>query len=222
MKKAIVLLSGGIDSATTLYFAKAAGYKCSCLIFDYGQRNKREIESARKIARAAGCDFRVVGFRFPWGGSSLLDRREKIPQLKRPTAGKIPTTYVPARNTVFLSFALSYAEAKKANAIFIGAHTQDYSGYPDCRPSYFHAFRKVARLGTKTGTTGRRVNIRTPLLHKTKGEIIRIGLRLDVPYGLTWSCYKGGRRPCRRCDSCLFRARGFEEAGTEDPIYGKG
>jgi len=221
MKKAIVLLSGGIDSATTLYAAKSRGYKCACLIFDYGQKNKREIASAKNIAKQAKCSFQVVKFKLPWGGSSLLDRELAVPLRQRLTAGQIPTTYVPARNTIFLSFGLSFAEAKKAEAIFIGAHIQDYSGYPDCRPAYFHAFRKTANFGTKTGVRGKRIKIFTPLLHKTKSEIIKIGLKLKVPYKLTRSCYKGAGRPCGRCDSCLFRAKGFAEAGISDPGYGK-
>jgi len=221
MKKAVVLLSGGIDSATTLYVAKSRGYKCACLIFDYGQKNKREVESAKNVAKKIGCDFHVVKFKLPWGGSSLLDEKLPIPQNKKLTTKQIPTTYVPARNTIFLSFAISFAEAKKAEAVFIGAHIQDYSGYPDCRPAYFHAFRKVVRLGTKRNLTGKKIKIVTPLLNKSKSEIIKIGLRLGVPYKLTRSCYKGARRPCGRCDSCLFRARGFAEAGISDPGYGK-
>ena len=217
MKKAIVLLSGGIDSATTLYMAKSKGYKCSCLIFDYGQKNKIEIEAAKKIAVKARCDFRVVKIRLPWGGSSLLDKNLSIPKRRSPGSGDIPSTYVPARNTIFLSFALSFAEAKKADAIFIGAHTQDYSGYPDCRPLYFHAFKKLVRLGTRAGASGKRIRIFTPLLAKKKSEIIKTGLKLGVPYKLTRSCYSGNKRPCAGCDSCLYRARGFAEAGLDDP-----
>jgi len=221
MQKAIVLLSGGIDSATTLYIAKDRGYKCACLIFDYGQRNKKEIHAAKKLAKKAGCKFQVIAFKLPWGGSSLLDKRLHIPQNKKLQHKDIPSTYVPARNTIFLSFGLSFAEAIKAKAIFIGAHAQDYSGYPDCRPSYFHAIGKVARLGTKVGVKGERIRILTPLLNKTKADIIKIGLRLKVPYNLTWSCYKGAKRPCGRCDSCLFRLKGFNELGVEDAIYEK-
>jgi 7-cyano-7-deazaguanine synthase len=222
MRKAIVLLSGGIDSATTLYIAKKRGYKCSCLIFDYGQKNKKEIDAARKVAKKAGCGFQIIKFRLPWGGSSLLHGRLTIPQNKRFCIRNIPSTYVPARNTIFLSFALSFAEAKKAPAVFIGAHTQDYSGYPDCRPGYFQAVSRVARLGTKAGIKGEGIKIFTPLLYKTKTEIIKIGLKLGTPYKSTWSCYKGRSRPCGRCDSCLFRARGFRRAGIKDPIYARG
>jgi len=222
MKRAIVLLSGGVDSATALYIAKSRGYKCSCLIFDYGQRGRREIEAAKKISREAGCAFQVAKIDLPWGGSSLLDRKKRVPQRRNPLSEEIPSTYVPARNTIFLSFALSFAEARKAEAIFIGAHIQDYSGYPDCRPAYFNAFRRVMRIGTKTGIAGGAIKIHTPLLRKTKAGIIKTGLRLSVPYRHTWSCYKGGRRPCGRCDSCLFRSRGFAESGIKDPIHGKG
>lgn len=221
MKRAIVLLSGGVDSATALYMAKSRGYKCSCLIFDYGQRGRREIEAAKKVSREAGCAFRVVKISLPWGGSSLLDRKKRVPQRRTLPSAGIPSTYVPARNTIFLSFALSFAEAGKADAVFIGAHIQDYSGYPDCRQAYFDAFGRVMRIGTKAGVEGRAIKIHTPLLRKTKAGIIKTGLRLGVPYRHTWSCYKGGRQPCGRCDSCLFRSRGFAEAGIEDPIHGK-
>jgi len=219
MKKAIVLLSGGIDSATTLYIARADGYACRCLIFDYGQRNGKEVASAKKIAKRAGCDFEVVHFKLPWGGSSLLEGKMRIPRGTKPITGRIPNTYVPARNTIFLSFALSCAEANTAGAIFIGAHIQDYSNYPDCRPAYFNAFRKTASLGTKAGSKGGKIKIITPILRKKKKDIIKAGLKLGVPYGLTWSCYKGGKRPCGRCDSCLYRAKGFAGAGVKDPIY---
>jgi len=159
MKKAIVLLSGGIDSATTLYYAKARGYRCECLTFDYGQKNKREVSSARRIAATCGLRLTVVKFRLRWGGSSLLRGNLGIPRGTKPKRGKIPSTYVPGRNTIFLSFALSYAEAHKAGAIFIGAHTQDYSGYPDCRSRYFKAFGKMVHLGTKAGITGKKIKI---------------------------------------------------------------
>lgn len=217
MKKAIVLLSGGIDSATVLYIARRNGYRCSCLIFDYGQRHKKEIEAAKEIARYTDCDFKVVKFRLLWGGSSLLEKALKVPQHIKSPAKKIPSTYVPARNTIFLSFALSFAESVRAGAIFIGAHTEDYSGYPDCRPVYFNAFKKVASFGTKAGVQGKRIKITAPLLYKSKAEIIKTGLKLGVPYRLTWSCYKGGVKPCGKCDSCLYRAKGFNEAGAGDP-----
>jgi len=220
-RKAVVLLSGGIDSSTTLYLAKRQGLKCFCLIFDYGQRHRREIEAAKRIAKTANCRWQVVKIGLPWKGSSLLDMKKGIPKYSRPQAlkdsNRIPSTYVPARNTIFLSFALSYAEAIGASAILIGAHIQDYSGYPDCRPEYYRAFKKVMDLGTKEG---KGIEILTPLIGKTKAEIIRLGKKLGVPFGLTWSCYRGGKYPCRVCDSCYYRAKGFKEAGIEDPLIG--
>lgn len=220
--KAVVLLSGGIDSATTLYIAKDRGYKCFCLSFDYGQRHKREIESAKRIAEKAGVPLEILKFELPWKGSSLLDRRLEIPQLQNSKTPKlqnlIPSTYVPARNTIFLSFALSYSEAIGAESIFIGANAIDYSGYPDCRPEYYKAIQNISSLGTKRGAEGKPAKIMSPLLKKTKAQIIRLGKRLGVPYELTWSCYFGGNTPCNRCDSCAFRARGFKEAGILDKI----
>src|SRR3989338_10040988 len=222
MKKAIVLLSGGLDSATTLYFARLQGYKCFCLSFDYGQRHKKEIESAKKIAQAAKSPLRVIKIRLPWKGSSLLDKSLIIPQFKDSRAqglkGSIPSTYVPARNIIFLSFALSFAEATGAQAIFIGAHAQDYSGYPDCRPEFYRAFKKVISTGTKSGVENKGIKIQTPLIGETKARIIRAAKKLGVPFALTWSCYQGGRVPCEECDSCYYRAKGFGEAGIRDPL----
>jgi len=219
---AVVLLSGGLDSATTLYLARKQGYKCFCLIFDYGQRQKKEIEYAKKIARAANCPYKIIKINLPWKGSALLDKKIKIPKLANlrtcELANKIPSTYVPARNIIFLSFALSYAEAIGAKAIFIGAHVQDYSGYPDCRTQFYRAFKKVVLTGTKAGVEKKRIRIGTPLIHKTKAQIIKLGERLGVSFGLTWSCYRGGRVPCGECDSCYYRAKGFKEAGIKDPL----
>jgi 7-cyano-7-deazaguanine synthase len=219
-KKAIVLLSGGLDSATALYIARQKGFNCSCLIFDYGQRQRREIESAKKIARSADCKYKVVKIDLPWKGSALLDSAAKIPvRANAPTrrnAGTIPSTYVPARNIIFLSLALSYAEAIGAHSIFIGAHSQDYSGYPDCRPEFFRAFKEVISRGTKAGAEKRLIRIEAPLIHKSKSEIIKSGSRLGVPFGLTWSCYKGGRKPCGVCDSCYYRKKGFKQAGINE------
>lgn len=215
--KAVVLLSGGLDSATVLYLAKARGFKCSCLIFDYGQRHRREIESAKNIAQAAGCAYQILKINLPWKGSSLLDRKLEVPQLKNLKTEKlknlIPTTYVPARNIIFLSFALSFTETIKAQAIFIGAHSQDYSGYPDCRPKFFAAFNKMARAGTFG-----RFSILAPLLRKNKSRIILLGKKLKVPFNLTWSCYRGAKQPCGKCDSCYYRAKGFKQAGIADPL----
>lgn len=219
-KKAIVLLSGGVDSATCLYLAKKANFSPFCLIFDYGQRHRKEIESAKKIARQAKAKYLVCRIDFPWKGSSLLDQRLKLPK-PRPHAAsergkqtsRIPSTYVPGRNITFLSFALSYAEAIQAKAIYIGANARDFAGYPDCRPNFYRAFKNVA----KTGLADNDIRISTPLLYKTKAQIIRLGQSLGVPYKLSWSCYQGGTRPCGKCSSCRFRAKGFREAGLADP-----
>jgi 7-cyano-7-deazaguanine synthase len=220
--KAVVLLSGGLDSATALYWARRVKrWKCLCLLFDYGQRHRRELVAARALARSAGCPARTVSFRLPWGGSSLLSGGAPIP-VHRPSEigrGPIPSTYVPARNTVFLSFALSWADAAGAENIVIGANALDFSGYPDCRPRYFDAVREVARRGTRLGSErGRPPRIWAPLLRLTKRDIIRRGVRWGVPYGKTWSCYLGGLRPCRTCDSCRLREKGFEELGLTDPL----
>ena len=217
--KAVVLLSGGLDSATCLYWAKSRGYDCHCLLFDYGQRHKKEIRQAIKVAKTAKCPYQVIRIALPWKGSALLDKNVSIP---RPTPNGqpstvIPSTYVPARNTIFLSFALSYAEAIKAVAVVIGANALDYSGYPDCRPAYFQAARKLFNLATKAGVEGKKIRILTPLLNKTKAGIIKLGAKLKVPYRLTWSCYRGGSKVCGTCDSCILRAKGFREAGRPDP-----
>jgi len=221
MKKAIVLLSGGLDSAVILYRAKSEGFDCRCLIFDYGQRHKREIDSAKRIAKTAGCPYKVLRVKLPWKGSSLLDKKVIIAQRagrQRTKQVDIPSTYVPGRNIIFLSFALSFAEAIGAKAIFIGAHIHDYSGYPDCREEFFQAFSRVINQGTSSGVKGEEIKIFTPLIKKRKSEIIKLGIRLKVPFKLTWSCYKGGSKPCGRCDSCYFRAKGFAETGITDPL----
>lgn len=218
--KAVVLLSGGLDSAVTLYIAKSMGYQCSCVIFDYGQRHKKEIACAEKIAKASGSNFEVIKLAFPWKGSSLLDKGIDMPagrsadEIKK---GGIPSTYVPARNTVFLSMAASLAESIGADAIFIGAHYEDSSGYPDCRKEYLEAFDKALKLGTKAGAQGR-LKLQFPLIEKSKADIIKTGQSLGVPFNLTWSCYSGGARPCMKCDSCILRAAGFKNAGIKDPL----
>lgn len=218
-KKAVVLLSGGLDSAVALYVAIDKGFDCSCLIFDYGQRHKRELISARRIAKSAGCHFRVIKIHMPWHGSSLLCKKIRVASYKSQVTGNIPNTYVPARNIIFLSFALSCAEATGAKAIFIGAHVQDYSGYPDCRPEFYRAFTRAALKGTKTGVNKKGIKIFTPLINKRKSEIIKLGKRLNVPLELTWSCYAGGKQPCMTCDSCHYRSKGFKEAQIKDPAY---
>lgn len=217
-KKAVVLLSGGLDSATTLFDSQDKGYQTFCLIFDYGQRHGKEILQAQKLARYAKSEYRVVKMSLPWGGSALLDKRIALPKNRKDIdhQHKIPATYVPARNLIFLSFAASYAETVGARAIFIGANVVDYSGYPDCRPEFYQAFQLAMKRGLKAGVGGRPIKIYTPLIHKTKAGIIRLGRKLKVPYQLTWSCYAGGKKPCGECDSCLIRARGFKEAGIID------
>lgn len=220
-RKAIVLLSGGIDSSTTLYLAKKKGYRCHCLIFDYGQRHDKEVEVASKVAWWAGCTSTRLSIKLPWKGSSLVDKRQALPRGKVRRSGQIPSTYVPARNTIFLSFALSCAEAMGADVIFIGANAIDYSGYPDCRPRYYKAFRQLSGVATRRGVEGNSIKIATPLIRKTKANIIKMGIELKVPYKLTWSCYRGGKRPCGKCDSCVIREKGFKKAGFIDPLIGE-
>ncbi len=211
-KKAVVLLSGGLDSATTLFYSQAKGYQTYCLIFDYGQRHAKEILQAKKLARYTKSEYRIIKIRLPWGGSALLDKKVSLPKNRKDMSADIPVTYVPGRNIIFLSFAASFAEAIGASAIFIGANAVDYSGYPDCRPEFYQAFALALKRGLKTGVSGKPIKIYTPLIRKTKAQIIRLGQKLKVPFELTWSCYAGGKKPCGVCDSCLIRAKGFEEA----------
>ena len=203
MKKAIILLSGGLDSATTLYYAINNGYQCFALTFDYGQRHRKEINAAKYIAKKAKVSQTILEIKLPWKGSALLDKKIKVPQkrAKELLSSEIPITYVPARNTIFLSFALSYAEAMSADSIFIGANAIDYSGYPDCRPDFIHAMEKAGRLGTKHG----KIRILAPLIKLSKTKIIALAKRLKVPIEKTWSCYLGGETPCGECDSCIIR-----------------
>ncbi|WP_287128265.1 7-cyano-7-deazaguanine synthase QueC [Candidatus Cyanaurora vandensis] len=219
--KAVVLLSGGLDSSTVLYGAKAQGYQLFALSFDYQQRHQRELQAARAIAHQAGVtEHRVIQFDLrQWGGSALTGETA-IPQ-DRPLAvmGEgIPVTYVPARNTIFLAFALAYAEATGAGTVLLGAHIQDYSGYPDCRPDYLAAMGEVYRLGTKVGREGQPIQLIAPLIQLSKREIIQLGDRHGVPWALTYSCYQGRELACGRCDSCLLRQQAFQDLGREDPI----
>jgi 7-cyano-7-deazaguanine synthase len=222
MKKAVVLLSGGLDSTVTLAIAKSEGHDVHALSFDYGQRHARELESAKRIAEYYDVkEHRLIELDLSkFGGSALTDEFTPIPEARKlEHVGKdIPTTYVPARNTILLSVALGYAEVVGADSIFIGANALDYSGYPDCRPEYFKAFQKVAELGTKIGTEGKSIQIEHPLIDMTKADIVKKGHELKAPLHLTWSCYKGGEKACGKCDSCLLRLKGFKEAGIDDPI----
>ncbi len=211
VNKAVVLLSGGLDSSTTLYYALARGYDVRALIFDYGQRHRREISAAKAVSRGAGVPAEVVRISFPWKGSALLDTTVQVP-VRGVRKGVIPPTYVPARNIIFLSFAASFAEAIGARAIFIGANAVDYSGYPDCRPAFFRAFKKALDAGLKAGVEKKGIAILTPLIGLTKAQIIRLGRKLGVPFERTWSCYQGGAVPCGVCDSCRLRDKGFSEA----------
>ncbi len=217
-RKAVVLLSGGLDSATALFFARRKGYAPHALLFDYGQRHRKELRFAKRLARYARVPYTVVRFALPWGGSALLDASMSLPGKRSPAAMRreIPATYVPARNTIFLSFGLSYAEVLGAEALFIGANALDFSGYPDCRPVYYRAFQMMAGLATKAGAHGKKIVVKTPLLHKSKAQIVRLAKRLGVPFSRTWSCYAGKARPCGVCDSCILRAKGFQEAGVTD------
>jgi 7-cyano-7-deazaguanine synthase len=204
-----------MDSAVALWWAKRQGYRCHALSFDYGQRHRRELTNARRLAKQAKVPWESVRFHLPWGGSTLTNKNLPLPQrkLRDISHTSIPSTYVPGRNTIFLSFALSWADQKKAQAIVIGANAIDYSGYPDCRPNFLKAFERVAVLGSKSGTENhRRIKILSPLLHLTKAQIVRLGRKLKVPLASTWSCYQGGKEPCGRCDSCILRDKGFAEA----------
>jgi len=215
---AVVLLSGGLDSATALALARAEGFSCHCMSFRYGQRHAVELEAAAAVAQQQGAaEHRIVDIDLgAFGGSALTDDRIDVPDT--PTEG-IPVTYVPARNTIFLSYALAWAEVLEAPAIFIGVNAVDYSGYPDCRPEYISAHEKMANLATKAGVEGRHLELRTPLIDWTKAEIINKGSELGVDYALTVSCYRADEqgRACGTCDSCRLRAKGFTDAGVPDP-----
>ena len=224
MKKAVILLSGGLDSATTLAIAQNDGFTPYGLTFSYGQRHQFEIGVSQKIAEACNLTDHIIteiDLR-AFGGSALTDDIDVPKDRSESTmSGSIPITYVPARNTIFLSFALAWAEVLQSNDIFLGVNSMDYSGYPDCRPEYIQSFQAMANLATKAGVDGdQSITIHTPLISMTKGEIIRKGLALGVDYSLTHSCYdpdKAGNA-CGRCDSCRIRLKGFQEAGTADPI----
>ena len=222
MKKAICLLSGGLDSSACLAFARREGYICYALSFDYGQRHKIELAAAARLAACLGAEQHIVVqiALDAFGGSALtadiaVPKARSLDEMSR----GIPVTYVPARNTIFLSFALAWAEVLESSDIFIGVNALDYSGYPDCRPEFIEAFERMATLATKAGVEGRtRVKIHTPLIRLTKAQIVALARELGVPFGLTLSCYDPAPdgRPCGACDACLLRRKGFEEAGIED------
>jgi 7-cyano-7-deazaguanine synthase len=214
--KAVVLVSGGLDSATVLAIAQADGYDCHALAVDYGQRHRSELEAAKRVTAAAGVPLKILPLDLrAIGGSALTDDID-VPEQE--TRG-IPVTYVPARNTILLSLALGYAEVLGADDIFIGVNAVDYSGYPDCRPEFIDAYQRLARLATKAAMEGGHMTIHTPLIELTKAEIIRRGAALGVDYGLTVSCYQADSegRACGGCDSCRIRRAGFSEAGISDP-----
>jgi 7-cyano-7-deazaguanine synthase len=215
---AVVLLSGGLDSATALAIARSQGFQCYALSVEYGQRHSAELDAAKRVAQAFGaCDHRIMRVDLAGiGGSALTDRSIAVPEA--PTSG-IPVTYVPARNTMMLALALAWAEVLEARDIFIGVNSVDFSGYPDCRPEFIAAFEQLATVATKAGVTGKPCRIHAPLIELSKAEIIREGTRLGVDYALTVSCYQADEagRACGRCDSCRLRRAGFEAAGVADP-----
>jgi len=217
-RKAVVLISGGLDSATCLAIAKEQGYECYALSFYYGQRHRIELEAAANIAKSMQVqEHKIIPIDMSGiGGSALTDMQIAVPETE--TQG-IPVTYVPARNTIFLSYALGWAEVLVADAIYIGVNALDYSGYPDCRPEFIDAFKKMANLATKVGVEGHIIDVETPLIDLSKAEIIKRGLALGVDYSKTISCYQAGHdgEACGRCDSCRLRLKGFRDAGVEDP-----
>ena len=220
LKRAVVLLSGGLDSATTLAIAREMEFECYALSLDYGQRHRVELVAAERIARTLGaCEQRTLKLDLTsFGGSALTDAHIAVPT--QPAPG-IPITYVPARNTIMLSLALAWAEVLGSSDIFIGVNAVDYSGYPDCRPAYIEAFEAMANLATRAAIEGRPIHIHTPLIHLSKADIIQRGLALGVDYSLTVSCYQVTNEglACGRCDSCRLRKQGFKQAGTPDPTH---
>ena len=217
-KRAVILLSGGLDSATVVAMAQAEGYACYTMSFDYGQRHRAELNAAARVARDRGvAEHKVIGLNLNGiGGSALTDSSIDVPEA--PGEG-IPVTYVPARNTVFLSLALGWAEVLNARDIFIGVNAVDYSGYPDCRPEFVESFERMANLATKAGVEGHGFRILAPLQNLSKADIVKAGVRLGVDYSLTVSCYQADNdgRACGKCDSCRLRAEGFQAAGIKDP-----
>ena len=222
VKKAVCLISGGLDSCVASFIAKENGYEIYALSFHYEQRHKKELLCAENIAKAVGAKKHItldIDFNTIAVSSLLTASQSGIRDHDLEDIGRgIPSTYVPARNTVFLSLALAYAETIDADAIFLGVNAVDFSGYPNCRPEYIKAYQKMANLATKRGVEGRSIIIMTPLLHFTKSEIVKTGLKLKIPFENTWSCYRGKEKACGRCDSCVLRLKGFKDAGVEDPV----
>lgn len=217
--KAICLLSGGLDSTVTLAYAIHQGFEVTALTINYGQRHKRELEAAKAVAAHFNVPHTIMEFPLTGFRSALTDESIPVPDRKPEEIGyDIPETYVPARNIVFLSLAAGLAESVDASAVFIGANAIDYSGYPDCRPEFFQAFEDMLEVGTKRGVLGHPVRIEHPILKKTKAEIVKMGMKLEAPLHLTWSCYRGGEKACGHCDSCVLRLKGFKEAGVKDPV----
>lgn len=224
MKKAVVLLSGGMDSTTVLYMAKSQGYEVYAISFDYGQRHYKELDCAKAVAESAGVKEHIIinTNMNAWGGSALTDANISVPDSNPDNninKNKIPVTYVPARNMIFLSFAASYAEVIGAQDIFLGVSEVDYSGYVDCRQEFIAAMENAINLGTVCAVEeGRKIKIHAPLVHMSKADEIKLGIELGVDYGLTWTCYRGEKLACGTCDSCSLRLKAFEKAGYADPI----
>lgn len=215
-------MSGGLDSTVTAYYAKSQGYEIYALTFDYGQKNRKEVRMAKKAASELGVrEHKILDINLDEiGGSALTDTVEvpEVASIDEINEETIPPTYVPARNTIFLSYALAYAEVKKVNTIFIGVNFRDYSGYPDCRPAYIKAFQKMANLATKRTVKGKTIEIKTPLIRKKKSVIVKLGRELDVPFEATWSCYRKGGKACGKCEACLLRLQAFNRTNIKDPI----
>lgn len=221
IKKAIILHSGGLDSTTCLYWALSKGYECICLNITYGQRHKKETECCRKICKKLKVKLIEISFKLPWledvtslVGNKIAIPNEPLSAIK--SIGRLPSTYVPARNLIFASIAASLADSIGANAIVLGANAIDYSGYPDCRPRFYKPLERAIFEGTRSAVGGPRIEVLTPLLKMSKAQITKLGAELGVPFGLTWSCYRGGKTPCGKCDACRLRKAGFEKAKVKD------
>ncbi|MDR0645477.1 MAG: 7-cyano-7-deazaguanine synthase QueC [Elusimicrobiota bacterium] len=220
-RKVIVLLSGGLDSAVCLYWALDKGYKCAALNISYGQRHEKETFYAHALCKKRKVKLTKIKINLPWleGATSLVGKNAVIPDepLKKiKSAGRIPSTYVPARNLIFMSLAASMADSTGAQKIIAGPNAIDFSGYPDCRPQFYKPLEKVFKEGTRAGACGKEIKIITPLIKMSKTQIVRLAVKLGVPFNMTWSCYSGGKKPCGKCDACKLRAEGFKKAGIKD------